>query len=232
MYQILLCDDEEDILYALKIYLKKSEYSFYEAHNGAEAVKIVKEEKIDLVLLDLMMPVMDGYKAMKEIRTFSNVPIILLTAKSEQIDKVAGFEEGADDYITKPFDPIDVQARVAAQIRRYTSFGSKPFENDVLVLGGIELNDRDKTCAINGEEIDLTYSEFEILKLLMKNPGKCFAPTDIYERIWNESIPGCERAVSVHIRHLREKIETDPANPRFLKTVWGQGYCIVGREVS
>lgn len=232
MYQILLCDDEEDIIYALKIYLKKSEYIIFEAHNGEETIEILKKEKIDLLLLDLMMPVKDGLTAMKEIRAFSNVPIILLTAKSERLDQVTGFEEGADDYITKPFDPVDVQARVSAQLRRYTSLGSKPVSGDAITVGGIELDDSQKICLINGEEVALTFSEYEILKLLMKNPGKCFAPADIYEKVWNETVPGCERAVSVHIRHLREKIETDPANPRYLKTVWGQGYCVLGKEVQ
>lgn len=226
MYNILLCDDEEDILYALKIYLKNPEYSFYEARNGLEAVEAVKNNHIDLVLIDIMMPIMDGISAVKEIRKISNMPIIFLTAKSESYDKVAGFEEGGDDYITKPFDPIDVKARVSAQIRRYTRLGSKMEnnENDVLEIGGLVLCDSLKKVTVNGEEISLTFSEYEILKLLMSHPRQCFSPREIYSRIWNEDALGSERTIAVHIRHLRQKLEVDPAKPRYITAVWGQGY--------
>lgn len=227
MYNILLCDDEADIIYALKIYLKNPEYTFYEANDGEEAVAIVKDVKIDLVLMDIMMPKMDGIEAMREIRSFSNVPIILLTAKSELVDKVCGFNEGADDYITKPFDPIDVQARVLATIRRYTFLGSKSQDTKVIKNGGIELYIDSRICYVNGEVVDLTHSEMEILRTLMENEGTCFSPSDLYSRIWKEKAVGCEKTISVHIRHLREKIEIDPANPRYLKNIWGQGYCIV-----
>lgn len=230
MYNILLCDDEEDILYALKIYLKNPDYSFYEARNGEEAVSIVKNNHIDLLLIDIMMPVMDGISAVKEIRKFSNIPVIFLTAKSESYDKIAGFDEGADDYITKPFDPVDVKARVSAQIRRYTVLGSKPreYKEDILEIRGILLNDSKKQVLVNGEEVSLTFSEYEILKLLMSNPNTCFSPNEIYTKVWNESPVGSERAVAVHIRHLREKIEIDPAKPRYITAVWGQGYRILG----
>lgn len=230
MYNILLCDDEEDILYALKIYLKNPDYSFFEARNGEEAIDIIKNNHIDVLLIDIMMPVMDGISAVGEIRKFSNIPVIFLTAKSESYDKIAGFDEGADDYITKPFNPVDVKARVSAQIRRYTVLGSKPRENkeDILEIKGILLNDTQKKVMVNGEEVSLTFSEYEILKLLMRNPNKCFSPNDIYTKIWNESPVGSERAVAVHIRHLREKIEIDPAKPRYITAVWGQGYRILG----
>lgn len=228
MYNILLCDDEEDIIYALKIYLRNPEYTFYEAKNGREAVELLKNNHMDLVLIDVMMPQMDGITAVKEIRTFSNVPVIFLTAKSESYDKVAGFEEGGDDYITKPFDPMDVKARVSAQIRRYTRLGSRQIKNNSLIIGGIVLDDSLKRVTVNGDEVSLTFSEYEILKLLMSNPQKCFSPSEIYSSIWKENAIGSERTISVHIRHLREKIEIDPANPRYITAVWGQGYRILG----
>ena len=230
MYNILLCDDEEDIVFALKIYLKNPDYCFYEAHNGKEALDIIKEHHMDLLLLDMMMPVMDGLTAMKEIRKVSNLPIIILTAKGESIDKIMGFDEGADDYITKPFDPIDVKNRVSAQIRRYTSLGSKPENGSdcVIMMNGIVLDDSKKSVTVNGEEVSLTFSEFEILKLLISHPQKCFSPKEIYKEVWKENACGSERAIAVHIRHLREKIEIDPANPRYINAVWGQGYRFLG----
>lgn len=233
MYNILLCDDEEDILYALKIYLNKPEYCFFEAHNGLQAVEMIKNNHIDLLLIDVMMPVMDGITSVREIRKFSNLPIIFLTAKSESYDKIEGFEEGGDDYITKPFDPQDVKARVSAQIRRYTSLGSRNEKkgNRIIEIGGISLDDSLKKVYVNGEEVSLTYSEYEILKLLMSNPQKCFSPSEIYTHIWKENAVSCERTVSVHIRHLREKIEIDPSKPRYITAVWGQGYRMLGAKV-
>ena len=230
MYNILICDDEEDIVFALKIYLKNPDYCFFEAHNGKEALDIIKEQHMDILLLDLMMPIMDGLTAMKEIRKVSNLPIIILTAKGESIDKIMGFDEGADDYITKPFDPIDVKNRVSAQIRRYTSLGSRPeSESDsVIMMNGIVLDDSKKSVTVNGEEVSLTFSEFEILKLLISHPQKCFSPKEIYKEVWKENACGSERAIAVHIRHLREKIEIDPANPRYINAVWGQGYRFLG----
>lgn len=224
MYHILLCDDEEDILYALKIYLQNPEYQFFEAHNGREAVEIVKENLIDLVLMDIMMPEMDGMAALQEIRGFSNVPVIFLTAKGEDMDKIIGLSEGADDYITKPFQPLEVRARVKSQLRRYTTLGGSRARNHVLRFGGIEMDDEKKQVLLDGDEISLTPTEYQILKLLMENPGKVYSPSEIYSYVWKEDIAGSEGTVAVHIRHLREKLEIDPAQPRYIKVVWGQGY--------
>lgn len=227
MYNILLCDDEEDILLALKIYLQDSEYCFFEAHNGEEALRILSEASIDLLLLDIMMPKKDGMETLRELRTFSNIPVILLTAKSESLDKIVGFEHGADDYITKPFDPMDVKIRVKALLRRYTSLGSK-LSSSMLQVGNIQLDDVQKQVFVNGDLVALTYSEYEILKLLMQNPGICYSPSEIYQNLWHENVKGADRTIAVHIRHLREKIEVDPSNPRYLLAVWGQGYRIIG----
>ena len=229
MYNLLLCDDEEDILFALKIYLNQENYRFFEAHNGEEAVELVRRERIDLVLMDIMMPKKDGLSALLEIREYCNIPVILLTAKGESIDKVTGFEQGADDYITKPFDPMDVRVRVRAALRRFTTLGGRN-EKDVFQVGGIVLDDGQKKVFVDGDEVSLTFSEYEILKLLISHPGRCYSPSDIYEHIWKEKAQGSERTVSVHIRHLREKIEIDPASPRYLTAVWGQGYILVGVE--
>lgn len=224
MYQILLCDDEKDIINALKIYLQQEDYSFLEAANGKEAVRIVREQEVHLVVMDIMMPVMDGIQAMVEIRKSSNVPVILLTAKGEDADKILGLNIGADDYITKPFHPMEVCARVKSQLRRYMQLGSGSTTANLLQIGGVELNDRTKLVTVDGEEISLTPTEYDILKLLMKNPGRVFSPKEIYERVWKDLPYGSESTVAVHIRHLREKIEIDPAEPRYLKVVWGQGY--------
>ncbi|MBO4980899.1 MAG: response regulator transcription factor [Lachnospiraceae bacterium] len=231
MYNILICDDEEDIVRALKIYLYNETYTLYEAFNGREALKCIEEHDIHLVLLDIMMPEMDGISAMVEIRKKSNVPIILLTAKSEDSDKVLGLNVGADDYITKPFHPIEVSARVRSQLRRYMQLGGGAVRPDVVRIGGIELDDKEKKVTLDGEEVSLTPTEYEILKLLMQNPGQVFAPGEIYRRIWNDQPFGSENTVAVHIRHIREKLEIDPAEPRYLKVVWGQGYKMEkGRE--
>lgn len=226
MYNILVCDDEKDIVSALEIYLKAEEYNVIKAYNGKEAVDIVKREEIHLILLDIMMPVMDGIKAMTSIREISNAPVILLTAKSEDYDKVLGLTAGADDYVTKPFNPIEVQARVKSQIRRYTKLGSKVEAPDRIVFGGIEIDNRTKQVTLDGEKVNLTKTEYEILNLLVKNPGVIFSPAEIYEKIWNDPSYGTENTVAVHIRHLREKIEYNPAEPRYLKAVWGRGYKI------
>ncbi|MBQ6695486.1 MAG: response regulator transcription factor [Lachnospiraceae bacterium] len=224
MYNILLCDDEKDIVNALKIYLADSNYHFFEAYNGQEALKIIKEQEIHLILLDIMMPVMDGMQAMVKIREQSNVPIILLTAKSEDTDKILGLNIGADDYITKPFNPMEVSARVKSQLRRYMQLGSGIHQDSVLTIGGVELNDVKKEVTLDGEQVNLTPTEYDILKLLMENPGKVFSPKEIYEKVWKDLPYGSEGTVAVHIRHLREKIEINPAEPRYLKVVWGQGY--------
>ena len=224
MYNILICDDQPDIVNALKIYLSPEGYGLFEAFNGADAVKIAKENDIHLILLDVMMPGMDGITATSKIREFSNVPIILLTAKSETEDKVLGLNVGADDYITKPFAPVEVLARVKSQLRRFSSLGSRREDSDTLTLGGITLDDRTKVVTVEGEPVNLTPTEYAILKLLMSNPGKVFSTKVLYESVWQEVALGSEGAVAVHIRHLREKIEINPSEPRYLKVMWGQGY--------
>ena len=227
MANILICDDERDIVNALKIYLNDPDYVLFEAHNGKEAVDLVRNEEIHLVLLDIMMPVMDGIEAMSHIRETSNVPIILLTAKSEDADKVLGLNVGADDYITKPFSPLEVCARVRSQLRRYLSLGAGATKTSVvLTIGGLELDDSSKTVTLDGEQISLTKKEFEILKLLMENPNRVFSPKEIYSKVWNEDPIGTDNTVAVHIRHLREKTEINPAEPRYIKVVFGQGYKI------
>lgn len=224
MYNILICDDEKDIVNALKIYLADANYQLFEAFTGKEALKVIEKEEIHLVLMDIMMPEMDGISAMIKIREKSNVPVILLTAKSEDTDKILGLNVGADDYITKPFHPVEVAARVKSQLRRYMQLGGGNMRQTVLSIGGIELDDRAKSVTLDGEVVALTPTEYEILKLLMEHPGQVFAPKDIYQRIWNDLPYGSENTVAVHIRHLREKLEINPAEPRYLKVVWGQGY--------
>ncbi len=224
MYHILICDDEKDIVNALKIYLSDANYTLYEAFDGEEALQVIKEQDIHLVLMDIMMPKMDGIQAMVKIRETSNVPVILLTAKGEDSDKVLGLTVGADDYITKPFNPIEVSARVKSQLRRYMQLGGGSVKSDSLKVGGIELDDKEKTVTLDGEPVALTPTEYDILKLLMQNPGQVFSPKEIYQRIWNDLPYGSENTVAVHIRHLREKLEINPAEPRYLKVVWGQGY--------
>ncbi len=226
MYNILLCDDEKDIVNALKIYLEESNYTFFLANNGTEAIEIIREQDIHLILLDIMMPVMDGITALQKIREISNIPVILLTAKSEDTDKILGLNIGADDYITKPFNPMEVRARVKSQLRRYMQLGSGVNKEEVVVIGGIALNNSNKQVSVDGEMINLTPTEFDILKLLMENPNRVFSPKEIYERVWKDLPYGSESTVAVHIRHVREKIEINPAEPRYLKVVWGQGYKI------
>jgi len=229
MYNVLICDDQPDIVSALKIYLKPEGYRLFEAYTGLEALEIIQREDIHLVLLDIMMPRMDGIAATAKIREFSNVPIILLTAKSETEDKVLGLNVGADDYITKPFVPVEVLARVRSQLRRYAQLGSKPEEDaGTLTIGTITLDDRTKSVLVDGEQVALTPTEYSILRLLMANPGKVFSTKALYESVWQEAALGSEGAVAVHIRHLREKIEINPSEPRYLKVVWGQGYKMEG----
>lgn len=229
MYNILICDDQKDIVSALKIYLATEDYQLFEAYNGRQALDIVTREDIHLILLDIMMPVMDGITATAKIREISNVPIIFLTAKSETGDMVKGLNAGADDYITKPFVPAEVLARVRSQLRRYASLGSRPAETeDTLTIGSIHLDDRTKTVTVEGVEANLTPTEYSILRLLMANPGTVYSTKALYEAVWQETALGSEGAVAVHIRHLREKIEIDPSSPRYLKVVWGQGYKIEG----
>ena len=229
MYSILICDDQPDIVNALKIYLAPEGYRLFTAQNGLEAVELVRKEEIHLILLDIMMPGMDGITATAKIREFSNVPIIFLTAKSETEDMVLGLNIGADDYITKPFVPVEVLARVRSQLRRYAKLGSRaPEGSHLLTVGPIVLDDTAKAVTVDGEPITLTPIEYSILHLLMANPGKVYSTKALYEAVWQESALGSEGAVAVHIRHLREKIEIDPSQPRYLKVIWGQGYKIEG----
>ena len=224
MYQILLCDDEKDIVTALEIYLRNDDYKMFKAYNGADALKILTEEEIHLVLLDIMMPHMDGIAALTKLREFSNVPVILLTAKSEDIDKVLGLTVGADDYITKPFNPIELQARVKSQLRRYMQLGGGKSQGDVYSVGGIVLNPITKEVTLDSDPIALTRIEYNILLFLMQHVGQSFTPREIYQNVWHDNAYGEESTVAVHIRHLREKIEYNPAEPRYLKAVWGRGY--------
>ena len=224
MYHILVCDDERDIVSALRIYLTAEGYRVFEAQNGAEALRVLQKEEIHLILLDVMMPQMDGMTALAQIRTFSNVPVILLTAKSEDTDKVLGLNVGADDYVTKPFNPVELLARVRSQLRRYLQLGGGALKPAQTRVGGIVLDDDAKRVTLDGEAVALTPREFEILRLLMRNAGTVFSPKEIYRRVWGGEPYGAENAVAVHIRHLREKLEIDPANPRYLRVVWGQGY--------
>ena len=229
MYNILICDDQPDIVNALKIYLAPEGYQLYEAYTGQQALDMVRTGDFHLVLLDIMMPLMDGITATAKIREFSNVPIILLTAKSETEDKVLGLNVGADDYITKPFVPVEVLARVRSQLRRYALLGSQVAQQPgTLTIGGVELDDRTKSVTVDGEQVALTPTEYAILYLLMSNPGKVYSTKTLYESVWQEAALGSEGAVAVHIRHLREKIEINPSEPRYLKVVWGQGYKIEG----
>ncbi len=229
MYNVLICDDQKDIVNALKIYLAPEGYRLFDAYTGAEALKIMREQEIHLVLLDIMMPQMDGITATAKIREFSNVPIILLTAKSETEDKVLGLNVGADDYVTKPFVPVEVLARVRSHLRRYDRLGARPLEHaGVITIGGIALDDGSKTVTVDGEAVSLTPIEYDILKLLMEHPGKVYSTRVIYETVWQENPYGSENAVAVHIRHLREKIEINPSEPRYIKVVWGRGYKMEG----
>jgi len=226
MYNILVCDDERDIVSALKIYLEPEGYRVLEACNGQEALDILSREQVHLVLLDIMMPKLDGISAIVKLREYSNVPVIMLTAKSEDTDKVLGLNIGADDYITKPFNPLEVLARVRSQLRRYMQLGGSGIKPGALIIGNISLDDGSKDVTVDGENVSLTPTEYEILKLLMNNPGRVFSPKEIYKLIWKDEPYGAESTVAVHIRHLREKVEINPAEPRYIKAVWGQGYKI------
>lgn len=229
MYNILICDDEKDIVAALKIYLEAEGYNTFTAFNGKEAIEITEREDIHLILMDIMMPVCDGISAMVKIRESNNLPVILLTAKGEDTDKILGLNVGADDYITKPFNPVEVIARVRSQLRRYMQLGGNKTEiDDGYIIGNIQLDNNSKIVRVDGDEIALTPTEFEILKLLMKNPGKVMSPKEIYRTVWNDEAYGAESTVAVHIRHLREKIEINPAEPRYLKVVWAHGYKMEG----
>lgn len=223
MYNILVCDDEKDIVSALTIYLSAEGYRVYPAHSGQECLDIVSREDIHLVLLDIMMPGMDGITTVTRLRESYNLPVILLTAKSEDTDKVLGLNVGADDYVTKPFNPVELLARVRSQLRRYMQLGGGAVRPTTIAIGGITLDDESKTVTADGEVVNLTPIEYDILHFLMQNAGKVFSPQEIYRKVWRET-PTAESPVPVHIRHIREKIEINPAEPRYLKVVWGKGY--------
>lgn len=224
MYNILVVDDDKDIVNALEIYLRNPDYNIIKAYNGKEAVDQVLGGEIHLVLMDIMMPVMDGIAAMVKIRETSNVPVILLTAKSEDTDKILGLTVGADDYITKPFNPMEVSARVASSLRRYMMLGSGKKSEDELVLGNIRLNNQSRQVFVDEEPVSMTPKEFDILRYMMSNPGKAILAKDIYKEVWKEEPIGCDKTIAVHIRHIREKVEFDPTKPRYLKVIFGQGY--------
>lgn len=228
MYNILVCDDEKDIVSALTIYLTTAGYQVFPAYDGTEALDLLRREDIHLVLLDIMMPKLDGIAALTRLREASNVPVILLTAKSEDTDKIQGLNLGADDYVTKPFNPVEVLARVKSQLRRYLQLGGGTVRPTALRLGGIALDDRTKEVTLDGDPVSLTPREYDILHLLMGSPGTVFSPKRIYRAVWGEEPFGVENAVAVHIRYLREKLEIDPSDPRYIKVVWGQGYKMEG----
>lgn len=228
MFNILVCDDDKEIVDAIDIYLSQEGYHILKAYDGLQAIEIMKKEEVHLILLDIMMPNLDGIRATRKIRETSSVPILMLSAKSEDVDKILGLNIGADDYITKPFNPLELIARVKSQLRRYTQLGNLATEEKeaVYVCGGLVVNDDLKTVTVDGEPVKLTPIEYNILVLLIKNQGKVFSIEQIYENIWNEEAIGADNTVAVHIRHIREKIEINPKEPRYLKVVWGVGYKI------
>ena len=226
MYTILICDDDRDIVSALEIYLTSEGYRTISASNGRQAIQAAQENEVHLILMDVMMPELDGIRATARLREGSNVPIILLTAKSEDSDKILGLNIGADDYITKPFNPLEVIARVKSQLRRYTALGGADKGPGLLSVGPIAMEDASKQVTVDGSPVALTPIEYNILKLLLSHPGQVFSSSQIYEQVWNDPAYGSENTVAVHIRHLREKIEINPAEPRYLKVVWGLGYKI------
>ena len=228
MFNILVCDDDKEIVDAIDIYLSQEGYHILKAYDGLQAIEIMTKEEVHLILLDIMMPILDGIRATRKIRETSSVPIIMLSAKSEDVDKILGLNIGADDYITKPFNPLELIARVKSQLRRYTQLGNLATEEKeaVYVCGGLVVNDDLKTVTVDGEPVKLTPIEYNILVLLIKNQGKVFSIEQIYENIWNEEAIGADNTVAVHIRHIREKIEINPREPRYLKVVWGIGYKI------
>ena len=222
---ILVCADDKEIVEAVDIYLSQEGYDVFKAYNGAEALEIINNNDIQLLIIDVMMPKMDGIHAVLELRKKSSIPVIILSAKSEDSDKILGLNVGADDYLSKPFNPLELVARVKSQLRRYTKLGTlAEDENDIYSVGGLSINDDNKTVSVDGEQVKLTPIEYNILLLLVKNAGKVFSINQIYESIWNEDAIGADNTVAVHIRHIREKIEINPKDPRYLKVVWGVGY--------
>ena len=227
MANILVCDDDKEIVEAISIYLSQEGYQIFKAYDGEQAIEVLKKEDIQLLLIDIMMPKLDGIHAMMKIREFSSIPILVLSAKSEDVDKILGLTVGADDYITKPFNPLELIARVKSSLRRYTMLGSvAPAVETSYCIGALSIDDAAKEVKVDGEVVKMTPIEYQILLLLMKNPGRVFSTQQIYESIWNEDAYGAENTVAVHIRHIREKIEINPKDPRYLKVVWGVGYKI------
>ena len=228
MYNVLVCDDDREIVEAIEIYLSQEGYKVLKAYDGEEALKVLDREKVDLLIIDVMMPKLDGIRATLKIREKKNMPIIILSAKSEDADKILGLNVGADDYMTKPFNPLELTARVKSQLRRYTQLGSTNDKSNqaVYAVGGLSIDDEQKEVTVDGEPVRLTPIEYNILLLLVKNQGKVFSIDQIYESIWNEDAIGVDNTVAVHIRHIREKIEINPKEPRYLKVVWGVGYKI------
>ena len=227
MANILVCDDDREIVDAIEIYLSQDGYKIYKAYDREQALQILDKEDIHLLIMDIMMPKLDGIRATLKIREYSSIPIIILSAKSEDTDKILGLNIGADDYICKPFNPLELVARVKSNLRRYTSLGSLTGENKAIYqVGGLILNDDTKQVTVDDEPVKMTPIEYNILLLLMKNQGRVFSINQIYESIWNEDAIGADNTVAVHIRHIREKIEINPKEPRYLKVVWGVGYKI------
>jgi len=228
MAKILVCDDDKEIVEAIEIYLTQDGHQVLEAYDGIEAVEILKKESVDLLIMDIMMPRMDGIRATLKIREKHNIPIIILSAKSEDADKILGLNIGADDYITKPFNPLELVARVKSHLRRYMQLGITTIKESeaIYTVGGLAINDDLKEVTVDGEQVKLTPIEYNILLLLVKHQGKVFSIDQIYENIWNENAVGVDNTVAVHIRHIREKIEINPKEPRYLKVVWGVGYKI------
>lgn len=228
MYNVLVCDDDREIVEAIEIYLSQEGYKVLKAYDGEEALKVLDREKVNLLIIDVMMPKLDGIRATLKIREKKNMPIIILSAKSEDADKILGLNVGADDYMTKPFNPLELTARVKSQLRRYTQLGSTIDKSNqaVYAVGGLSIDDEQKEVTVDGEPVRLTPIEYNILLLLVKNQGKVFSIDQIYESIWNEDAIGVDNTVAVHIRHIREKIEINPKEPRYLKVVWGVGYKI------
>ncbi|MCR5342181.1 MULTISPECIES: response regulator transcription factor [unclassified Butyrivibrio] len=230
MQNVLVCDDDKEIVEAIDIYLKQEGINVFKAYNGLEALEIVQKNEIHAAIIDIMMPVMDGIQCTMKIREQSSIPIIILSAKSEDADKILGLNIGADDYVTKPFNPLELVARVKSNLRRYTQLGNaddKDADDEfIFQAGGLVLNDNSKSVTVDGEEVKLTKIEYNILMFLLKNKGKVFSINQIYENIWNENAVSVDNTVAVHIRHIREKIEIDPKNPKYLKVVWGVGYKI------
>ena len=229
METILICDDDKEIVNAIEIYLKNDGYNVCKAYNGEEALEVLSENEIHLIIMDVMMPKLDGLNATMKIREKYGIPIIMLSAKSEDTDKILGLNVGADDYVTKPFNPLELLARVRSNLRRYTKLGSMTSEKEnerMITIGGLTINDDSKEVLVDGEKVNLTPIEYSILYLLAQNAGKVYSIGQIYESVWNETAIGADNTVAVHIRHIREKIEINPKEPRYLKVVWGVGYKI------